>query len=189
MTTQTYARIVDGLVAEILELPSDINVEAVFGPGVLTNVTAVAGVTVGGTATWAPGSSGCPFTFGAPPGRPALTQAQAIAALAAYRYTRETAGIDFTPAGASGPSTVGTSRQAQAQVSGAAVMAGAGVWPDGTPWKMADGSFVPLTRADVLAMATRVSTYVAGCFAREAALAAVIHTGDVSVDITTGWPD
>ena len=52
---------------------------------------------------------------------------------------------------------------------------------------MADGSFVPLTSDDVQAMAIKVQTFVATCYAHEAQLAAALRV-DLATDITMGWP-
>jgi hypothetical protein len=71
----------------------------------------------------------------------------------------------------------------QSKLSNAFVMASAGHWQDGTPWKCADGSFLPLAAADVQKLAVGVSGYVGACYAREAAL-----FSQPGLDVTTGWP-
>jgi hypothetical protein len=66
-------------------------------------------------------------------------------------------------------------------------MATGGKWPTTGVWKTKSGTFVPLTPADVEALATQVAAYVAQSYAVEASYAAQIQINP-SVDISTGWP-
>lgn len=110
-----------------------------------------------------------------------------LADLAAYRWERETAGVYFQASGAQSPSLFPTDRDSKMSMTGAVVTVQIGGWVDGTVWKTADGSFVPMTAQDVKNLGAKASAYVAQCFAREAALTAEIKAGG-SPDITTGWP-
>jgi hypothetical protein len=133
-------------------------------------------------------------TFVAPP--PPVTpspptQAQlvaaALAALALLRYSKEVAGINFQASSATAKSLFETDPTSQAKISSAYVMATAGKWVDGSPWKASDGSFVAMTTADIEALGVQAATYVAGCYAVEASYAAQIQTNP-AVDTSTGWP-
>jgi hypothetical protein len=110
-----------------------------------------------------------------------------LAALAMQRWTKETAGVYFTATGASSPSLYGTDREAQMKIIGAAHLASAGALPNGATWKTADGFFVPLATADLVALLGAAATYIQACYTRESVLAAEIRAGG-SPDVTTGWP-
>lgn len=118
---------------------------------------------------------------------PAPTAADRLAALAAERFARETAGVMFRAAGAAAAALVASDRAAQGQIGSAYQLARDGHWVDGAPWKMADGAFVAMTGVDVQAMAVKVGVYVGACFAHEAQLAAAL-AADPAADITQGWP-
>jgi hypothetical protein len=128
------------------------------------------------------GANGLPAWVDPPP----PTKTGRLADLAAYRFARETAGIYFKASAALTPSPYATDRDAQSKIIGASVRAAAGKLP-GVLWKCMDGSFVPLTAADVIALADAAVTYVATCYAHEGALAAQIEAGGTP-DITAGWP-
>lgn len=117
----------------------------------------------------------------------APTLADRRIALAAERYAKQTAGVLFQASGATAPSLVASDGDSTAMITSSYVAATNGHWSDGMPWKMADGTFVPLTSADMQAMALKVLGYISACFAREAVLSAALAT-DLSTDITAGWP-
>jgi len=118
---------------------------------------------------------------------PAATLASRLADLAAQRYAREIAGVNFKASGASAAQLFPTDRESQAKLAASYATALQGHWTDGTPWKISSATFVPLTAADVEALEILVIAYVSACYAREAALAAALAT-DLTTDITTGWP-
>lgn len=121
--------------------------------------------------------------------------AAARSRLAAIRYGHEIAGVRFAPSGASAASVVASDRDSQNKLLAAFVLASSNPthWKDGTGWKMADGSFVPLTVADAVAMALTVQAHVSACFDREESLAEQIGAAATAealdtIDLTTGWP-
>ena len=143
--------------------------------------------------TWTPCPDGTALgdlvtngVFGKPVA-PAPTLADRRAALAAERYARETGGIYFKAAGASAPSLVASDEMSQAKMTSSYVAALNGHWVDGTPWKASDGSFMPLTSADMQAMALTLLGYVAQCYANEGRLLVALEA-DLTTDITQGWP-
>lgn len=143
--------------------------------------------------TLAPGWTHGPAGFAPPPGSapPALTPVQTLAerkaALAAERYARESAGVWFQASGAATPSLAASDTSSQAKLGNAYQLARDGYWRDGTPWKMADGSFVGMAAADIKALSLKVAGFVAACYAHEAQLAAALAS-DPATDITPGWP-
>lgn len=63
-----------------------------------------------------------------------------------------------------------------------------------TQWVTADGSIVPLTAAQIIAIADAVRAHVDACFAAFATLAATIQAAEDqtaldAVDIEQGWPE
>ncbi len=110
-----------------------------------------------------------------------------LAALAAERYQQQSRGVMFQAAGATTVSLAASDAASTGMLTASYSAARDGHWIDGTPWKMADGSFVPLTTADMMALALKVLGFIAQCFAHEAALAAAL-AADLSTDITKGWP-
>jgi hypothetical protein len=122
-----------------------------------------------------------------PPPTDAQLIVAALATLASLRYSKEIAGINFQASGATAKSLFATDRDSQAKISSAYVMASAGKWVDGTPWKASDGGFVTMAAADIEALGVQAAAYVAGCYAVEASYAAQIQTNP-AVDTSTGWP-
>lgn len=106
---------------------------------------------------------------------------------ASVRYEHEIAGVMFKASGSAAASLFATDREAQAKINASFAMATAGHWVDGAPWKAADGTFVPMTTADIEGLAVKAATYVATCFAYEAQLTAALATNPAT-DITQGWP-
>jgi hypothetical protein len=109
----------------------------------------------------------------------------ALKDLAAYRWQQESKGVFF--AGTQGAGVFGSDDSSQAKINAAYTMAAAGLMPNGTVWKLLDGSFVVLSATEVMNMAAKIANYVGECFAYEAELAAQIVSGQ-NPDITKGWP-
>jgi len=111
-------------------------------------------------------------------------KANKLAALAAYRYEQETAGIVV------GDATIKTDRESQAMISGAKMFS------DLNPtalidWKGADG-WVQINQATLLAIGQAVGAHVQSCFSAERthaeAIAALTTAAEIEAyDFTTGW--
>ncbi|MXV43896.1 hypothetical protein GS501_02365 [Saccharibacter sp. 17.LH.SD] len=63
-----------------------------------------------------------------------------------------------------------------------------GGWSDGTHWSLPDGSTVPLSGADVVALFKKVSAYRAACQNQAASLGEALKS-NLKTDLTAGWPD
>lgn len=113
----------------------------------------------------------------------------ALAALDAATQAKEAAGILFQALAAEKPAILPTDVSSQGKLLSAFVAAGAGLWQDGTPWRMGDGSFVPMTAADVQVAAGHALAYVAGCAAAEAKIAPLV-TADPATNYSASpfWP-
>jgi hypothetical protein len=74
----------------------------------------------------------------------------------------------FQPSGADRPYRFVSTREAMGPVMGAVLALQAGVFPDPTQRKTAEGVFVPITAADVLPLYKAFAAHVAGAFAEEA---------------------
>jgi hypothetical protein len=97
--------------------------------------------------------------------------------LADARYAAETGGITWNG------HPVSTTREAQAQITGAYALSMTPSWPaGGILWKWGDGSFSTLSAANVQEMAIAVASHVQTCFAVEA-----VKLADTS-DPAAGWP-
>lgn len=90
------------------------------------------------------------------------------AELADARWQRETGGFMFQPIGADRPYRFVSTREAMGPVMGAVLALQAGVFPDPTQWKTAEGVFVPITAADVLPLYKAFAAHVAAAFTEEA---------------------
>jgi len=116
-----------------------------------------------------------------PPRDLAAAKAEKLAALAALRFARETAGIGGFR----------TDRESQALLTGAALAAT--LDPDYTvDWK-GEAGWVTLDAVQLLGAAQTVRGHVQACFSNErahaAAIAALTTIADVDAyDILTGWP-
>lgn len=123
------------------------------------------------------------------PYTPPATVERTMAALNALLAAKEAAGVHFQATGATAPSLFPTDAGTQGKLTSAFVMAGAGLWIDGTPWLTLDGNpvAVPFTAADVQNLAKKAAAYVAGCVAQYAQLATEV-AADPTTDITQGWP-
>lgn len=90
------------------------------------------------------------------------------AELADARWQKETGGFMFQPSGADRPYRFVSTREAMGPVMGAVLALQAGVFPDPTQWKTAEGVFVTITAADVLPLYKAFAAHVAAAFAEEA---------------------
>jgi hypothetical protein len=116
-----------------------------------------------------------------------LTVGQALAALDLMRQQKEAAGVWFKPMAATGALLFATDATSQPRINSAYTAAKDGLWADGTPWKAADGQFVAMTTADIIALGKKALGYIVDCAAYEAKLAAVVQSNP-QTDITQGWP-
>lgn len=109
-----------------------------------------------------------------------------LADLSDLRWQKETGGVAFNG------KTIATDVTSQTKITGAVV----GMQIDPTAsinWKTADGSFVTLNAAQVIALGTAVRDHIQACFNREQTLRVAIEgastlTALAAIDITTGWP-
>lgn len=105
-----------------------------------------------------------------------LNRPDMLAALAAYRFEFETAGLAL-PDGL----RVKTDRESQAQLSAAFTTLNAGMVPD-TDWKAANGWEV-VTLEQVAPIAKAVAAHVRGCFRAERTVQAAIITASTMAEI------
>ena len=113
-------------------------------------------------------------------------KAQRLNELAAYRYTKETAGITLNGAG------IKTDLESQAKISGAwsAAQMNPAILID---WKGENG-WIQIDAATITAIAMAVANHVQACFSNERihaeAIGALETAEDVqNYDFTTGWPE
>ena len=91
---------------------------------------------------------------------------------------------------------VDTDRISQPKITSEFVAATNGLRTDGEYWKMKDGSFVPLTNAQLQEMALAVRAHITACFAREGTIKGLIAAADTeqeafdafTEEIGQGWP-
>lgn len=113
-------------------------------------------------------------------------KAAKLAALADYRYSKETGGI------ALGGEVLETDRMTVAQLTSAVALMQ--VDPSATvDWKRLDGTWVTHNRASLNMALVAIGTHVRTCFTREkfhAEQIAALNTGPQvdAYDFTTGWP-
>lgn len=108
----------------------------------------------------------------AQPALGAYMPAQLFAYSAAVRFEHEVAGAVVNGM------TIATDRSSQAMISGAYNMAARDA-QFSTQWKTAEGVFVSLDAAAIIAVATAVGAHVASCFAKEVTVAGRIASGDI----------
>lgn len=108
-----------------------------------------------------------------------------IAALAAYRYERETGGLTV------GDTVIKTDRQSQAMLNGAQTYFAMN--PDATVnWKAENGWF-QINQSMAAAIAQAVASHIQTCFTNERAhfeaISELITVAEIEAyDFTTGWP-
>lgn len=103
---------------------------------------------------------------------PAATVDLLVAYAAAQRYVIETSGIAVSGM------AVKTDRESQAMITGA-YMRATGDAEFATQWKGANGSFVALNAAQVIAVGEAVALHVANCFSLEAEAVAKIQASQI----------
>ncbi|HEY0120667.1 MAG TPA: DUF4376 domain-containing protein [Rhizobium sp.] len=175
--TQTFARISDGVVVEVVAIPDGVNLADCFQADVAATFVSCASTVQQGYTY-----SGKKF---AAPVAPAVTAADLIAYAAGKRYAVEIGGYTYS----SHP--IATDRDSQSKITSVAVAAGTIGSTFSTEWKCSDGSFFTLNHDDAIAMATAVMTFVSACFATEASVAAAITAGTIAsiADIdAASWP-
>lgn len=180
MTSTTYARVVNGIVAEPpFALPADVAAGTIFAADVLAQLVVVPAAQVGEVAerwTFANG------VFAAPvPVAPA--KADLIAYAAAKRWSVETGGIVV------GGASIDTSRDSQAMIANAhAYVVAGGV--ASIDYK-AESGWATMDAATVMAVALAVGAHVQACFAAEKAVGVAIEAGTITtyaeID-AAAWP-
>jgi hypothetical protein len=112
------------------------------------------------------------------------TTAECLDALAARRFTAEESGTTFNGM------SLQTDRVTQAKVTAAYVKAKADSTYAIANWKMAPGTFVTLSAAQIIAVGDAIAAHVQACFDHEALLSGQIEAADNpgSIDINAGWP-
>lgn len=168
---KTYARIDNGIVAELFSTDGDIT--EMFHPDLIWVEIPDEAVAVG----WAFAAG--KFTA---PVIPAPTAEELKAMIAARRFEAETAGITLYG------SAIDTGRDSQALITGAAMAAM--LDPNySCQWKTA-GGFIELTAPQLLAIATAMRAHVQACFDREAQLLAALEAGSFTeAMLDEGWPE
>lgn len=173
-----FARVDRGTVVEVFTVPPGASIDAMFHPEFVADLLeAPSGVAVGWVVS---GGALVPPT---PPAPPSKDELKAYAA--ARRWAAETGGCEWNG------HTVATDRESQAKLIAEFVALGGGLRTDGSPWKMADGSFVGLTNAQAAAMIGAAHAHIAGAFAIEAAVCAGIEGGTITTTAAidaAGWP-
>lgn len=109
------------------------------------------------------------------------------AQLAALAMQKEVLGVWFRPAGAAAASLFPTDPASSVEISEVNAMANEGVWPANGFFDDINGVGVPVSAADVLALAKVIAAYVFGVKANARALGMQIKAGGTP-DITQGWP-
>lgn len=116
---------------------------------------------------------------------PVTPKEEKLAALAAYRYAKETAGIMVNGA------TIKTDRESQALIAGAKLYSdlNEAVLID---WK-AENGWVQINRTAIMEISQAVAAHVQACFSQERvhaeAISALTTAAEIAAyDITTGWP-
>ncbi len=175
--SQTFARVVDGIVAEIATIPDGLSITDCFHADIAaTFVPCDTSIQQGYTY------SGKKFTA---PVAPAVTTADLIAYAAAKRYEIETGGYTYDS------HSIATDRDSQSKITSVAVAANTVGSSFSTDWKCSDGTFFTLDQSGAIAMATAVMTFVSACFATEASVVTAINAGTTTTtaDIdAASWP-
>ncbi|TIW97782.1 DUF4376 domain-containing protein [Mesorhizobium sp.] len=114
-------------------------------------------------------------------------RASTLAKLADRRWSAETGGIIF------GGVPVKTDRESASKLTAAYIKADKDAGYSIPNWKVAEGVFVTLTAATIIATGDAVTAHVQACFDREAALTAEILAAETpadlaAIDLESGWP-
>lgn len=169
------ARIENGLVLEVLEADP-------FPPFHPNLVWVECGAEVISGYAW----DGSVFYDPTPPRTLEVAHTERLAALAALRFQKETAGILINGA------KVKTDRESQGALTGAYTSLKNGLLT-GIDWKAEGGVWVSLTLAQVEPLAQAVAAHVQACFSTEKAHAQAIEALSTvaevdAYDISTWWP-
>lgn len=122
------------------------------------------------------------------PPPPAAPAPDIPAGIAASRYAREVAGIQWRGYG------IATDRDSQAKILAEDIAVSSGIRVDGKGWKCLDLStgavtFRATSNTEMQEISRLAYGYVSGCFAREEALLASLATGAYSdAMLQEGWP-
>lgn len=166
------ARIQEGVVVEVTQLPADLPLADAFHPDagfVVAAANTAVGMLYDGAFHPAPEPE---------PPREAEIKAALFAHAAAARFVKETGGIEFAGA------TIATDRQSQALISGAFALVQQ--QPETTIRFKTAAGFVALDAEQMTAIAIAVGQHVQACFALEADVAGDIEAGGIT---TTGEID
>lgn len=125
------------------------------------------------------------YPAGVPPS--SVTLDSRLAELAALRYQKQTLGVLYKPSGSTTHYMFPTDDASRANVGAAQQLVAASVYPSSAPWKIADGTFVSMTGADITALGTKIGAYVLACFTNEQTLSTAL-AASLTTDITVGWP-
>lgn len=160
------ARIVNGIVVEVVQLPTGVVLADAFHPDA-GFVEADSAVTVG--MAYADGD----FGPAPEPEPPVLTDAELIAYAADRRWRREVGGILV------GTVPVATDDRSKLMITGARLAAGADpAWS--TVWHGADGQTYPVDAAAMVAISDAVQAHVNSSFATFASVKAAIDAGEIT---------
>ena len=171
--TQRYARIVGGIVTEIVTPVDGFSIGECFHPDF---VAALAPCGDGVEQGWA--WDGGVF---APPSAPSSSIADLLAYSADKRWRVETGGISVNGV------HVATDRESQSLITGAHALARDN--PDELIQFKSDGGFVELDAPSMIAIATAVARHVQASFRAEAEVAAAIQRGDIlTLGGVDAWP-
>ncbi len=157
-----YARIIDDVVVEVVDLPGDIALASVFPPE-LGFESVSASVEAGMVR------SGGDFAF---PDDPGLSAGELLAYAADKRWRMETGGIELAGV------PVATDDRSKIMIMGARVAAVANPeWQ--TVWHGADGGSYPLGAASMIQISDAVEAHVNATFAKFAQVKAGIEAGAI----------
>jgi len=170
MANKTYARVDDGIVAELIVLDAAINISTLFHPSTVLQMFDVTGMDPMPEVGWAYDGS----TFSPPPSLSGDELKEDLKAHSAFRrYEVETAGIMI------GGKPANTDRGSQAMITSA--------WttvqndPNATvEWKDRDGNWTTLSGQQVVQFHSAVTGHVEVCFSTEADVSGKIDSGTVT---------
>lgn len=162
---QRFARIADGIVAEIIALPEGVDIASAFH-GSIVAACRPCGPDV--TQGWVVDGDDM-----VAPLAPTVTQDQLLAYAADRRWRREVGGILV------GTVPVATDDRSKIMIMGARVAAAAS--PDWeTVWHGADGQTYPINAAAMIAISNAVEAHVNATFATFATVKAEIEAGEIT---------
>lgn len=159
-----YARIEDGRVVEILDLPDDVSIKDAFHPDIAKNIKPC-DLTVAEGFEW----TGKKFQ---PPQQPAVSPDELYSYAAWKRYSLETSGLEISGV------KFDTSRESQSMVTNAYNFLNISGHAS-TKFKAASG-WVEVSKDDLLAAALSIGEYVQFCFNAEAEVHDLISSGSIS---------